>query len=153
MSKSKGNVIDPLGVIDLYGADALRIALIVGNTAGNDIVISEDKIRGYRNFATKIWNVSRFVLMNYKDTKVRPRFNAQDKKNLKDLKNISKKITKYLDNFDFNHAAETMYHYFWHTFADEIIEQSKARLNSEKENDRVAAQETLIEILGTSMKL
>jgi len=153
MSKSKGNVINPLEVAEMYGTDAVRMALIIGTTAGNDPVISEDKIRGYRNFATKIWNVSRFVLMNYKDTKVRPRFNAQDKKNLKDLKNISKKITKYLDNFDFNHAAETMYHYFWHTFADEIIEQSKARLNSEKENDRVAAQETLIEILGTSMKL
>ena len=64
MSKSKGNVIDPLGVVNEYGADALRMALIVGNTPGNDPVFSEDKVRGYRNFANKIWQASRFVLIN-----------------------------------------------------------------------------------------
>ena len=153
MSKSKGNVINPLEVAEIYGTDAVRMALIVGTTAGNDPIISEDKIRGYRNFVTKIWNASRFVLMNYKETKTKPKFTAEDKKNLKELKNVSKKITKYLDNFDFNHAAETAYHYFWHTFADRIIEESKARLNSENEADRSAAQEVLMEALGTSMKL
>lgn len=153
MSKSKGNVINPLEVAEIYGTDAVRMALIVGTTAGNDPIISEDKIRGYRNFVTKIWNASRFVLMNYKETKTKPKFTVEDKKNLKELKSVSKKITKYLDNFDFNHAAETAYHYFWHTFADKIIEESKARLNSENEADRSAAQEVLMEALGTSMKL
>ena len=82
MSKSKGNVIDPLGVAETYGADAVRMSLIMGSTAGNDPIISEDKIRGYRNFATKIWNISRFVLMNYdsKFEKIKPKFTKEDKK-------------------------------------------------------------------------
>jgi len=155
MSKSKGNVINPLEVAETYGTDAVRMALIVGSTAGNDPIISEDKIRGYRNFATKIWNASRFVLMNYKEIKVKPKLTAKDKKNLKDLEAAKKKITKYLNKYDFNHAAETAYHYFWHTFADKVIEESKPRIRPENENlsDAAAAQETLIKILSESMKL
>jgi len=155
MSKSKGNVIDPLGVIDLYGADALRIALIVGNTAGNDIVISEEKIRGYRNFATKIWNVSRFVLMNYEPgfEKIKPKFGKYDRKNLKDLEAIRKKITKDLESFRFHHAAETIYHYFWHAFADKIIEESKPRLQSKNRTERANAFSLIFQILKTSLIL
>ncbi len=153
MSKSKGNVINPLEVAEIYGTDAVRMALIVGTTAGNDPIISEDKIRGYRNFATKIWNASRFVLMNYKKIDVKPKLTSADKKNLKDLESAKKKITKYLDKYDFNHAAETAYHYFWHTLADKVIEQSKPRIKSENLADAAAAQETLIKILGESMKL
>ncbi len=176
MSKSKGNVINPLEMAETYGTDAVRMALIIGSTAGNDPIISEDKIRGYRNFATKIWNASRFVLMNYKKIDTKPKLTAADKKNLKDLENIKKKITKYLDKYDFNHAGETAYHYFWHTFADKVIEQSKSRINpvrnsspigplgasnagvisngvnSENLADAAAAQETLIKILRESLK-
>jgi len=153
MSKSKGNVINPLEVADVYGTDAVRMALVVGTTAGNDPIISEDKIRGYRNFATKIWNASRFVLMSYQEIKVKPKFTATDKKNLKDLQTAKKKITAYIDKFDFNHAAETAYHYFWHTFADKVIEDSKARLKSENLAEAAAAQTVLLEILRESMKL
>jgi len=176
MSKSKNNVINPLEVADVYGTDAVRMALIIGFTAGNDPIISEDKIRGYRNFATKIWNASRFVLMNYKKIDAKPKLTAADKKNIKDLESAKKKITKYLDKYDFNHAGETAYHYFWHTFADKVIEASKSRINpvknsspigplgassagvisngvnSENLADAAAAQETLIKILGESMK-
>jgi valyl-tRNA synthetase len=154
MSKSKNNVINPLEVAEVYGTDAVRMALIVGNTAGNDPIISEDKIRGYRNFATKIWNASRFVLMNYRTIDAKPKLTAKDKKNLKDLETAKKKIAKYLDKYDFNHAAETAYHYFWHTFADKVIEESKPRIRPENENlaDAAAAQETLIKILEESMK-
>ncbi|MDO8443374.1 MAG: valine--tRNA ligase, partial [bacterium] len=166
MSKSKNNVINPLEVADVYGTDAVRMALIIGSTAGNDPIISEDKIRGYRNFATKIWNASRFVLMNYPDCKaiedprqsrdkkpkIKPKFTTADKKNIKDLETAKKKITKYLDKYDFNHAGETAYHYFWHTFADKVIEESKSRINSENLADAAAAQETLIKILSESMK-
>lgn len=176
MSKSKGNVINPLEMAETYGTDAVRMALIIGSTAGNDPIISEDKIRGYRNFATKIWNASRFVLMNYKKIDAKPKLTAIDKKNIKDLESAKKKITKYLDKYDFNHAGETAYHYFWHTFADKVIEQSKSRINpvrnsspigpsgalsagvisngvnSENSADAAAAQETLIKILGESMK-
>lgn len=152
MSKSKNNVINPLEVADMYGTDAVRMALIIGSTAGNDPIISEDKIRGYRNFATKIWNASRFVLMNYKKIDAKPKLTTTDKKNIKDLESAKKKITKYLDKYDFNHAGETAYHYFWHTFADKVIEESKSRINSENLADAAAAQETLIKILGESMK-
>lgn len=152
MSKSKGNVINPLEVADVYGTDAVRMALIIGTTAGNDPIISEDKIRGYRNFATKIWNASRFVLMNYRAVSAKPKFTAADRKNLKDLQAAKKKITAYMDKFDFTHAAETAYHYFWHTFADKVIESSKERLKSENLSDAAAAQTVLLEILRQSMK-
>src|SRR3989344_312718 len=87
MSKSKGNVIDPLGVAELYGADALRMALVFGNTAGTDTVISEDKIRGYQHFANKIWNAARFVLSNTENfkTTAKPLLSPKDKKDLKEL--------------------------------------------------------------------
>ncbi|MDO8505271.1 MAG: valine--tRNA ligase [bacterium] len=166
MSKSKGNVIDPLGVIDLYGADALRMALIVGNTPGNDIIISEEKIKGYRNFANKIWNASRFVLMNLDEgmtienvardfmsrksgtqgAALRP----EDKKILKELQGIAKTVTRHIDRFEFHLAAETIYHYFWHTFADQIIEAQKNRLQG---TERVTAQYILLTCLTTSLKL
>lgn len=153
MSKSKGNVINPIEVAEIYGTDAVRIALIVGSTAGNDLAISEDKIRGYRNFATKIWNASKFVLMNHKQTNIKPKFTKSDKKNLKDLETARKKVTKYLDKYDFNHAAETAYHYFWHTFADKVIEDSKPRLQSGNSADAAAAEGTLIKILSGSLKI
>ncbi|HTY40160.1 MAG TPA: class I tRNA ligase family protein [Candidatus Paceibacterota bacterium] len=148
MSKSKGNVIDPLGVAETYGTDALRMALVVGNTAGNDIVVSEDKIRGYRNFATKIWNIARFVLMSRPAKMPKTvRLTAADKKHLATLAGIRKKSTKYLDAYDFNRAAETLYHYLWHAFADKVIESSKARLQSTDAADQAAAYRTLETIL------
>ena len=152
MSKSKGNVINPLEVAEVYGTDAVRMSLIVGNTAGNDPVISEDKIRGYRNFTTKVWNASRFVLMN-EDPGVKPKFAAKDRKNLRDMETAKKKVARYIESFDFNHAAETAYHYFWHTFADKVIEGSKSRLKSEDKADAAAARETLISILFGCLKM
>ncbi|RJQ29938.1 valine--tRNA ligase [Candidatus Parcubacteria bacterium] len=129
MSKSKGNVVNPLGVAETYGTDALRMALVVGNTAGNDIVISEDKIRGYRNFATKIWNIARFILMNKPEARdVRVAMRAEDKKNLAELKRLKAAVTKHIEKFEFHLAAEKLYHYVWHTFADKIVEQYKNRL-------------------------
>jgi len=152
MSKSKGNVIDPLGVATLYGTDAVRMALVIGNTPGNDVIIFEEKIRGYRNFANKIWNASRFVLMNlkdYQDTKIM--LSAKDKKYLAQLKKLVKEVTKLMDNFRFYAAAEKIYHYFWHTFCDKIIEEQKKRLNQPKE--RKKAQKLLLTILLTNLKL
>ena len=97
MSKSKGNVIDPLGVAETYGTDAVRLALVIGSTAGNDPIISEEKIRGYRNFANKIWNASRFVLLNISEkskitkNKSQIRFTKDDKKRLKELEFLKQK--------------------------------------------------------------
>jgi valyl-tRNA synthetase len=152
MSKSKGNVINPLAVVETYGADALRMALIIGNTAGNDIVISEDKIRGYRNFANKIWNASRFVLMNLRDFDGRkPLLSPKDKKILNGLIKVEKKVTKYLDNYKFSLAGETLYHYFWHTFADQIIEEMKKRIKSGE--NKKQAQYILYIILKDCLKM
>ncbi len=137
MSKSKGNVIDPLGVAEIYGSDALRMALVAGNTAGKDIVISEDKIRGYRNFATKVWNISRFILMNkmkdirHQTSDIRVKLTASDKKNIAEAEKIKDKVGKHIEKFEFHLAAETAYHYIWHTFADKIIEEYKPRLKAE----------------------
>jgi len=152
MSKSKGNVIDPLAIAKIYGTDAVRMALIIGNTAGSDIVISEEKIKGYRNFANKIWNASRFVLMNLEDFDGRkPALFAQDKKLLKNLEIIKKKMAQHLDNFHFSLAGELIYHYFWHTFADKIIEDMKNRIKDNK--DKKQAQYVLYKILTDCLKM
>ncbi|HOX21416.1 MAG TPA: valine--tRNA ligase [Candidatus Paceibacterota bacterium] len=155
MSKSKNNAIDPLGVIDLYGTDALRLALIIGNAPGNDPIISEEKIRGYRNFANKIWNASKFVMMNLEDFAPlsKPTLTDGDKKILKELGKFIKEVTKDMENFRFYAAGEKIYHYFWHTFADKIIESVKPRLKSADKNERLASQYLLLEILKTNLKL
>lgn len=153
MSKSKGNVINPLDITEKYGTDALRIGLVIGNTPGTSLALDENKIRGYRNFATKIWNASRFVLMNTKDYKPgkTPALSARDKKILNNFKKQTKEITALMDDFKFYRAAEKTYHYFWHVFCDKIIEDSKKKLSSEK--NRKSAQYMLSEILAGSLKL
>ncbi|MFH0788744.1 MAG: class I tRNA ligase family protein, partial [Pseudomonadota bacterium] len=153
MSKSKGNVIDPLGVIDLYGSDALRMALVVGNTPGSDIVISEEKIRGYRNFANKVWNASRFVLMQMPDSKAQTgklnlkskKLTPADKKILKSLKDTNKLATKHIENFRFDLAANKLYHFFWHNFCDIYIEKFKFQ--------KAKSQNVLLYALLNSLKL
>jgi len=159
MSKSKGNVIDPLGVVDLHGADALRMALVFGVSAGNDIVISEDKIRAHRNFANKIWNASRFVLMNlgngFKSVDLKKVILHQtDKVILKKLAETTKKVTKYLDKFEFHLAAEEIYQFFWHEFCDKYLEEVKPRLTPEATaKEKAASQAVLHKVLIDSLKL
>lgn len=155
MSKSKGNVIDPLGVIDIYGTDALRMSLIIGNTPGNDPIIYEEKIRGYRNFSNKIWQASRFVLMNCKDEhfNAKPRFTTTDRKKINELNRLVKEISKSMDSFQFYAAAEKIYHYFWHMFADQIIEETKQRLRGENEKEKSSAQYLLAYTLQVTLKL
>ena len=165
MSKSKGNVVDPLGVAEMYGVDALRMALVVGNTPGNDIVISEDKIRGYRNFATKIWNASRFVLMHkpadLRGTNTDSRgknarksaLSKEDKKNIAGAIKTKAVVAKHIEKFEFHLAAEKAYHYFWHTFADKIIEETKLRLQNGTPEEKAAAYSGLETILRESLKM
>ncbi|MBI2054656.1 MAG: valine--tRNA ligase [Candidatus Sungbacteria bacterium] len=159
MSKSRGNVIDPLGVAEMYGTDAVRMALVIGSTAGNDPIISENKIRGYRNFANKIWNASRFVLMHTGATSDKRqatrgiKFTKEDKKRLKELDALVKSVTRDLESLKFHHAGEKLYHYFWHTFADKIIEEAKPRLSGNNSQDRDAARALLYTILKTNLIL
>ena len=151
MSKSKGNVIDPLGVIDIYGNDALRMALVVGNLPGNDLPLSEDKVRGYRNFANKIWNAARFVMQNTEGMDATAQLAPAHKVILKNLDKVTNGTTKLLDKQDLAHAAENLYHYFWHTFADKIIEESKAQLANPK--TKASTQLMLKTVLETCLKL
>ncbi len=138
MSKSKGNVLNPLELTDKYGTDALRMALLVGNTPGTDLNLSEEKIRAYKKFANKIWNVSRFVLDNTKDLDEidlnKERLNGLRCSNseLKKLQEIISDITKDMDNYNFYLASEKLYHYVWHQFADRIIEESKNKLDDKE---------------------
>jgi len=148
MSKSRGNVISPISMVELYGADALRMALIFGTAFGNDIPISEDKIRSMRNFGNKIWNIGRFIKMtmeNYKEKKISlskigikeniKQLNFADKKILSQLGMLERRVTKSLDNYQFDKAANALYEFIWHSFADKYIEEIKTRL---KQGDNIA---------------
>ncbi len=138
MSKSKGNVIDPLGVIDTYGTDALRFALIFSTSAGNDIPLAEDKIKGMKHFGNKLWNITRFVISNLEGSDLRVINNepsAQtdaDKEILAKLNTVIKSSTEHLNNFRLHEAAQDIYQFVWHEFADIYIEASKAQLADEK---------------------
>ncbi len=148
MSKTAGNVLDPLEITKKYGTDALRMALIVGNAPGNDLSLSEEKVKAYRNFANKIWNASRFIL-SYKDKanpkKISYALHTDDLWIMGETKKIIKQMTTHLNRYRFDLAAEEIYHFFWHTFCDQYLERSKKR--------RSEAQQTLLQVLALSLKL
>ena len=136
MSKSKGNVIDPLDVADKYGADAVRLALVFGTSPGNDINLGESKIKGMRNFTNKLWNIGRFILSNkppvQKSTRLPARQevksqNKEDRWVLGELDKTKSKVTKDVENYRFGQAAEELHDFLWHKFADKYIEHSKER--------------------------
>jgi valyl-tRNA synthetase len=141
-SKTKGIGFDPLEIIEKHGADALRMAMVVGNPPGNDLKIEEEKVVAYRNFANKIWNIGRFILMNlenekkvpFYDSKMDSKLTQEDKEILKDLDELIKSATRLIEKYRFDLAAEDIYHFIWHRFADEYIEYSKARI---KEGDEI----------------
>jgi len=156
MSKSKGNVVSPIELTDKYGADALRIGLVIGNTPGNDLSLAEDKIKGYKHFCNKIWNATRFVLTNIGDTTLntpRPALTARDEEILAEFNNTITSITAHYENFRFHLAGEELYHYFWNTFADILIEEMKSRIASTDENSKQAARWILLQILATNIKM
>jgi len=151
MSKSKGNGVDPLDLIADYGADAARFALLTGAAPGNDIPFDVQQVKGYKKFTNKIWNVARFVLTHTEGASVleKPDLSEEDTKDLKDLEDMVKEVTNYLEGYRFDLAADRAYHYFWHTFADVIIEKSKSELEGER---RSAVQWKLYHILTTTLK-
>jgi len=156
MSKSKGNVVSPIELTEKYGADALRIGLVVGNTPGSDLALVEDKIKGYKHFCNKIWNATRFVLTNVGETTLdtpRPTLTERDEEIILELNKAIESITSHYENFRFHLAGEELYHYFWNTFADVIIEEMKPRLASEDKESKEAAQWILLNILSTNIKI
>ena len=132
MSKSLGNIVDPVDLIEKYGADALRMAMLVGVGPGNDNNLSEDKIKAYSKFANKIWNASRFVIEQTQDLDIESlrdvEFDEEDKKSQEELETLIKEITREMEEYKFYLVSEKLYHYFWHTFADILIERSKKKI-------------------------
>ena len=154
MSKSKGNVINPLDMTSQYGTDALRMSLIVGNPGGSEMSLSEDKIRGYRNFSTKIWNIARFIRMNQiAINSERLVIGEPQKKYLEEFAAMKKEIEAHLDAFEFHLAGEKIYHYVWHTLADKIIEAEKQSLRDGTDEEKSASYAVLEELLLGSLKL
>ncbi len=126
MSKSKGNVINPLDLVEKYGADALRMALVMSTTPGSDSAVGEMKVKGMRNFSNKIWNATRFVITNLEDLESKSQEpNVADQDFYLHLEEVTKKVTKQLDDLKIGLAAETVYNEFWHWFCDQCIEQAK----------------------------
>jgi len=153
MSKSLGNIIDPLTMIEKYGADATRLSLVVGAQPGNDLKLSEDRVRGYKHFANKIWNIARFVLENQPNDGDTISIMDEDKKFIAEAEAVAKEVSDNIDNFRLDLAADTVYHFVWDRFAAEIIEESKSVLKGDDAAARASAQRMLYEILIISLKL
>lgn len=157
MSKSKGNVINPIELVDKYGADALRMALVMGIAPASDISISEEKVKGMRNFANKLWNIARFVQYKVTDYKKALPFysnnikslNKDDKKIIQELNRLIKSSTKGIDEFRFGTVSENIYQFTWHSFADSYIENTKDRIS----NGEVTPLIILRHVLFTILKL
>jgi valyl-tRNA synthetase len=153
MSKSKGNVISPVEIGEKYGTDALRMALIVGNTPGTDLALSEDKIKAYKLFANKLWNVTRFILENTSPTALKGaqglagQLTEQDQKLTENLDALLKDITADLDNFRFHLASDKLYHYVWDELAANILEESKTIFANSDESAKLSRQAFLLNAL------
>ena len=154
MSKSIGNVIDPLNMIEKFGADATRLSLIVGAAPGNDVPLSEDKIRAYKKFANKVWNISRFILTSIDDADWRqtPELTKRDNEILTDLRKNILEVTEDIERFSLYLGAEKAYHYVWHELADKVLEESKDILNGDNMSEKYARQYVLKECLVASLK-
>ena len=155
MSKSLGNIINPLDMIEKYGADAARLSLIIGTGPGNDSKLSKDKVRGYKYFTNKVWNASRFVLENAGDADLseKPDLSETEKDYLKELGDLTREVSDDIENYRFYLAGEKLYHYFWHRFADIIIEAEKKRIKEGNEAEKAGARFVLKQILLTLLKL
>ncbi|MFA6314774.1 MAG: valine--tRNA ligase [Candidatus Paceibacterota bacterium] len=169
ISKSLGNNVDPLDMIAKYGADAVRMSLIVGVGPGSDSKIGEDKIKAYKLFANKLWNITRFVMSSCEGEKLDPdftEFSDHDQKLMSDFDALCKDLTTDMDNYRYYLAAEKLYHYAWHEFADIILEDSKklfaggvsatnvgSQTDSESEKINKSRKQLLLRILSSIIKL
>ncbi|MBI4795662.1 MAG: valine--tRNA ligase, partial [Deltaproteobacteria bacterium] len=159
MSKSKGNVIDPLDLMEQYGTDAFRFSLAAFAAMGRDIRLSEERISGYRNFANKVWNACRFTLMNLEDyypaapvpSRPLPMVEAWV---LSRLQQVVRETVAHLDAYDFDQAANTLYQFIWHEFCDWYLELIKPRLNAKDDPEaRRHCQEILLQVLSAILRL
>jgi valyl-tRNA synthetase len=150
MSKSKGNVINPISLVEKYGADALRIALVAGSAPGNPIALSENKVKGYRNFANKLWNIARFLVLKKDElgeVVPTPTYTEQDIQFLSDVDQLVSSVTKNLDTYRFSDAAQGLYDFIWNDLANTYLEISKTR------EDKDVVFSTLVHAFTTNLKL
>ena len=156
MSKSLGNGIDPLKVIDEYGADALRFTLATNNSPGNDMRFVEEKVKASRNFANKIWNATRFILMNLSDEVDKPELpqllQTEDKWILSKLNTLIKEVTDNLEKFELGIAVQKLYDFIWDVLCDWYIELTKSRIQAGGESAK-SAQKVLIYVMNQCLKL
>ena len=155
MSKSLGNGIDPLEIVEKYGADALRYNLITGNSPGNDMRFYVEKCEAMRNFCNKLWNASRFVMMNLTIDKneLPEELEIEDKWILSKLNDVVREVCENMDSFELGVAAGKIYDFIWDSFCDWYIELTKPRLNGEDEASKLAAQKVLLYVLTEILKL
>ena len=157
MSKSLGNGIDPLEIIDKYGADALRFALATGNSPGNDMRFSDEKIEAARNFANKLWNAARFVLMNLTIDKIeepdKSKLAVEDKWILTKFEECVKSVNTNLDKYELGVALSSIYDFLWDYYCDWYIELTKTSVSSEDKERSLTAQNTLAYVLRETLKL
>ena len=155
MSKSLGNGIDPLEMAEKYGADALRFNLITGNSPGNDMRFYVEKCEAMRNFCNKIWNASRFVMMNLtvEDNHLPETLETEDKWILSKLNQVTKEVCDNMDSFELGVAAGKIYDFIWDSYCDWYIELTKPRLNGDDENAKENAQRVLLYVLTEILKL
>jgi len=156
MSKSKGNVIDPLILTDKYGTDAFRIGMIVGNTPGTSLSLSEDKIRAYKNYANKLWNITRFVLTNTDNVKYDENFSNYTESDvilINERATFIEEITKEMDEYKFYLVGEKIYHYTWSRFADIILEESKDIFKNGNQTEKISRAQFLLDTLNKILKI
>jgi valyl-tRNA synthetase len=172
MSKSKGNVIDPLTLTSKFGTDAFRMGLVVGNTPGTSLAFSEDKVSGYKKFVNKIWNITRFIISTAEGERGKPvegqsevkavpvafdpdfkDWSASDIAHTERVQELVAEVTKEMDTFKFYIAAEKIYHYAWHEFADIILEESKPIISGTNTRAAISRIQFLLHTLSTILKL
>ncbi|GIW68139.1 MAG: valine--tRNA ligase [Candidatus Parcubacteria bacterium] len=147
MSKSLGNIIDPLDLIAKYGADAVRLSLVVGVAPGNDIKLSEQRVKGYKHFANKVWNIARFILERTEAFPKDQPLTEEDQTLARERDELLASVTEDLEAFRLHLASEKLYHYTWHRLADEIIEESKPILAGEDASRAASRARLLYETL------
>lgn len=157
MSKSLGNGIDPLEIIDKYGADALRFTLATGNSPGNDMRFSDEKVEASRNFANKIWNAARFIIMNLGENEPAPhipeKLAIEDKWILSQYNDLIKAVTDSLEKYELGLAVQKLYDFIWDVFCDWYIELAKIRLNGSDETAKSTAKAVLVYVMSNTLKL
>ena len=154
ISKSLGNNIDPVDIIEKYGTDAMRMSMIVGNGPGNDVNFDENKVRAYSKFANKLWNIARFVLTETEDLDPQEeiKYSQRDAELVKEQQEFLREITEEMNEFKYYIVSEKLYHYVWHNFADEIIEESKEIIKNGTDEEKLSRKKFLVHTLKIILK-